>query len=75
MKFKPNSCREHITNWLDEAETPFWVSRYAALMALEPLLGDCAWVEKINNIREMSQDSHRFVRAKARKIISNYYSN
>ena len=49
MKFRPAAiltlmhlnalgCINYIPKWLDESATPFWASRYAALMGLESYL-------------------------------------
>ena len=33
----PKRCREELGRWTNPEQTPFWESRYAALMALEQL--------------------------------------
>jgi bilin biosynthesis protein len=33
----PKRCHEELGRWSDPEQTPFWESRYAAIMAMEQL--------------------------------------
>jgi len=67
MKIDPQGCREYISNWLDPDQTPFWASRYAALMFIRPWLSSDGWNSVTASVHLSSkQDPHRFVRAKAK---------
>ena len=55
MKEDPSVVSENISQWLNQDLTPYWVSRYAALLALETLL------EKENNSNSKSNFSYIFL--------------
>ncbi len=71
MHFRPDKYKGLILSWLDENKTPFWASRYAALMTLETSFrkkGVSNFVESTASIA--LSDNNRFVKGKARTLFS-----
>ncbi len=80
MKFRPSAIltlmelnskkyQECIGEWLNEEKTPFWVCRYSALMSLENQFKGELLESNSKHIAVAKNDSNRFVRAKAKKIL------
>ncbi len=80
MKFKPAAILtlaklfppiflEYIPDLLNEKRTPFWATRYASLLSMELFLTGAESGFSFNMIQEIKEDSHRFVRKKARKLL------
>ena len=69
LSLNPLECNEYIYKWLDPKLTPYWVSRYATLFGLEPILR----LPNFNKFRKfveyLQEDENHFVAAKARNII------
>ena len=83
MKFKPQaimtysfldfSCfMENIQIWLDENQTPYWASRYAALIGLERLINIKGIAKFKYLIRACINDTNHFVKLKANSIDRHY---
>ncbi|WP_320675156.1 bilin biosynthesis protein CpeY [Prochlorococcus sp. MIT 1341] len=70
--YRPDMLHENLSRWLDHEKTPYWVSRYATLMALETSLKDHSFRQAGKYLKYCLQDSHRFVRVKAKAISHNY---
>ncbi len=80
MKFRPVAIAslmaidsgkylKYLIEWLDEEQTPFWACRYAALMSVESLLPSSEYDSIIKIVKPAENDSHRFVRKRAQKVI------
>ena len=68
-KLCPTACLTSISDWLDQSITPYWVSRYAALMSIEMLSRTELSDQFYQNVLDSCEDSHRFVRAKALTLL------
>ncbi|WP_320668256.1 HEAT repeat domain-containing protein [Prochlorococcus sp. MIT 1307] len=73
-KLFPSIAVKHTVSWLDASITPFWVSRYAALMAIQkyPVTGIDQKIK--DQILISRNDSNRFIKLKAEEISSKYSS-
>ncbi len=72
MQLYPSSCYSHIGTWLTHSHTPFWVTRYSALIGLEAWLKDDQCHYLLRDLKYLDQDPHRFVRSKAKSIQAIY---
>ena len=68
IKHYPSLANKNIPKWLNQSLTPYWVSRYAALLALELVLEKEPNPFWIRSLRESKRDPNRFVRGKAKRI-------
>ncbi len=73
-KFNPDFCLENMKNWLDEKSTPFWASRYAALMSFESLLKEGIGEIYLEKLLPGYIDSNIFVSKKKNDILSRFPS-
>ncbi len=69
MQLNPKKCLFLVSGWLDAEQTPFWESRYAALLAIQPFINNSGWDSLRNVLPSCEEDIHPFVRAKARLLI------
>ena len=70
VKFNPCKYLDLIISHLDHEKSPFWASRYAALVALEKYYYPQN-VDQVEILVEQGlQDKNRLVRAKALEILS-----
>ncbi len=80
MKFRPaailtlshfslNNLIENIDTWVDPSKTPYWVSRYAALMAVDAQYSQGNALNFRKSILKCINDENRFVTAKATHIL------
>lgn len=72
MQYSPEIACAHLSQWLNPEKSPYWACRYAALLAIEPLLHLEGWATLVDNVASNKQDPHRFVRAKANSLEMNY---
>ena len=68
MKYFPSLAKKNIPNWLNESLTPYWVSRYSALLGIELFLEKESNPTWGKSLRESKLDSQRFVSGKAKRI-------
>ncbi len=61
----PLECFDLMVNWLDEEKTPFWVSRYSALISIQENLVHFKENNLDQYLQKAKKDSNRFVRIKA----------
>ena len=72
MQYNPQIGCSHLSQWLNPEKSPYWASRYAALLAIEPLLHVEGWGALMENLASNKEDPHRFVRAKAKSLETNH---
>ena len=68
MKQDPSVVSENMSQWLNQDLTPYWVSRYAALIALESLLEKEKNPNLIRILLRSQRDPHRFISGKAKRV-------
>ena len=71
MQYSPEIGCAHLSQWLDPEKSPYWACRYAALLAIEPLLHVEEWGTVVENVVRSKEDPHRFVRAKVNSLEMN----
>ena len=71
MQYSPEIGCSYLSQWLNPAKSPYWACRYAALLAIEPLLHVEEWGALVENVARNKEDPHRFVRAKVNSLEMN----
>ena len=70
MKYKPIKYKSKLIEWVDELRTPFWACRYAALMSIYRYLPEVDKSLLDSLLNKTINDSHKFVRMKAKAMIT-----
>ncbi len=71
MQYSPEIGCAHLSEWLNPEKSPYWACRYAALLAIEPLLHAEGWGTLAEDVVSNKEDPHRFVRAKLNSLKMN----
>ncbi len=69
MKFQPDIFLQRLPDYLSQSKTPFWASRYAAVMSLDHFIDGKTLDPEIFELLSNEIDTHLFVNARASFVI------